>query len=458
MKLPPPLRPYQLEVLHAIWVAVLRRAGLSLSVMMSRQAGKNEVSAQVEMLLLLTNAEAGGVIVKTAPTRVPQLMISRRRLLERLRKAGAGDTIRSAGDGIEVRNASITFLSGQPDASVQGHTASLLLEVDEAQHMDAERFERDFRPMVLTTGAPVVFYGTSWGDDSLLERMKAHHLALEAADGVRRHFEYDYQAVGRHYPAYLARALEQRALVGEDSRVFMTQYRLIPLTGEGRMFTRAQVDGMRGDHDEEPRGNVFDPERRPQPASFEVRYVAGLDIAGQGSGRNQDRTVLTVARADDGRGSSLHPLVEIVKHRAWRGVAWDEVHAEVTRLARYYGLARLSVDATGIGHHVSAQLARDLGSVVERLAFSGDSKSKVGFELSTVAGADRLRMYRGETAHTRQFWHEVEQARAVYARDDKMSFEVPEAMGHDDYLISLALCVHAAITTRRKVAQGFTRA
>ncbi len=55
----PPLRPYQLEPFRAIWRSVRERAGLSFSVMMARQAGKNELSAQLEVWLLLRFAPLG---------------------------------------------------------------------------------------------------------------------------------------------------------------------------------------------------------------------------------------------------------------------------------------------------------------------------------------------------------------------------------------------------------------
>src|SRR2546426_10708158 len=48
-----PLRPYQLEPARAILHSVVHGQGLTFTVMMSRQAGKNELSAQLEALLLL---------------------------------------------------------------------------------------------------------------------------------------------------------------------------------------------------------------------------------------------------------------------------------------------------------------------------------------------------------------------------------------------------------------------
>ena len=47
-----PLRPYQLEAARAIVASVLGRQGRTFTVMMARQAGKNELSAHIEAFLL----------------------------------------------------------------------------------------------------------------------------------------------------------------------------------------------------------------------------------------------------------------------------------------------------------------------------------------------------------------------------------------------------------------------
>src|SRR5687768_20461 len=74
----PLLRPYQAEAGRAILASVLGRKGLTFSVMMARQGGKNELSAQLELLLLLLHAASGGNGIKAAPTFRPQLFTSMR--------------------------------------------------------------------------------------------------------------------------------------------------------------------------------------------------------------------------------------------------------------------------------------------------------------------------------------------------------------------------------------------
>jgi hypothetical protein len=44
----------------------------------------------------------------------------------------------------------------------------MLLEIDEAQDVAIEKYDRDLRPMASPTNATTVLYGTAWSDDTLL--------------------------------------------------------------------------------------------------------------------------------------------------------------------------------------------------------------------------------------------------------------------------------------------------
>src|SRR5439155_9637062 len=132
---PVPLRPYQLEAGEAILRAVRAGQGGAFSVLMARQAGKNELSAQLEAYLLTLYRARGGTIVKCAPTFRPQGEVS----LARLERTLASPLVEIApfdpehGYILRLGQARAVFLSAAPGASVVGATASLLLEVDEAQ-------------------------------------------------------------------------------------------------------------------------------------------------------------------------------------------------------------------------------------------------------------------------------------------------------------------------------------
>jgi hypothetical protein len=105
-------------------------------------------------------------------------------------------------------------------------------------------------------------------------------------------------------------------------------------------------------------------------------------------------------------------------------------------------------------------LAATLGeSRVEGVKFTADSKSRIGFELIAAVNGGRLKAYRGDgSAEHREFWRQVELARAAYRANRTMNFFVEPSDGHDDYLVSVALLVHASRGRARRVATGRVRA
>src|SRR5688572_11701507 len=185
----PPLRPYQRVVARAVRDSVNAGDGRTFSVMVARQGGKNELSAQLEISLLHSHANQDLDAVKCAPTFSPQAKLSLRRLWSRLHAARS--LLRPAlesGYIVRLGRARQVFLSAEPGANVAGHTCHTLLEVDEAQDVDPEKFDKDFRPMASTTNATTVYYGTAWSETDLLAQVKARHLEMERKDGIRRHF------------------------------------------------------------------------------------------------------------------------------------------------------------------------------------------------------------------------------------------------------------------------------
>ena len=169
----PRLRPYQREIAIAILDSVFGRKGLTFSVEIARQGGKNELSAQLELLLLTLSISESRNLIKCSPTFQPQTVISMTRLKDRLDDAGyAGLWDSERGYIIRLGWARTIFLSAEESANVVGNTAHLLLEIDEAQEVSKEKYTKDFRPMGATTNCTTVLYGTTWDDSSLLEEIK----------------------------------------------------------------------------------------------------------------------------------------------------------------------------------------------------------------------------------------------------------------------------------------------
>jgi hypothetical protein len=454
------LRPYQVEAGRAILDSVFNRRGLTISVEMARQGGKNELSAQLEVLLLTTHMLVDADAVKCAPTFSPQAQVSMRRLWSRLQQAGLGSwCAREESRAIRLGRARQLFLSAEPGSNVVGHTAQIMLEVDESQDVDREKFDREFRPMAATANATTVHYGTAWDDRTLLEQVKQTNLELERRDGVRRHFEYDWQVVAAHNPAYGRYVEAERERLGEGHPLFLTQYCLRTIAGGGRLFSASQRAQLQGDH-----------ARQSRPRSGEA-YVAGLDLAGEalatGSSEldtagGRDATVLTIARVLYPASDALvqEPRLELVEHRAWVGEPHDRLFAALVDLLRgVWRVRRVAVDATGLGETMARLLASALGSdAVTPVKFTSEGKSRLGYNVLAAVNGGRLKTYAGDgSAEYRQFWREMELARVAYRANQTMNFYVDPSEGHDDYLVSLALVVEAASGARPRTARGRVR-
>jgi len=159
------LRPYQLEAGSAILSSIGEGRGDVITVMMSRQAGKNELSAQLESFLRAHYQGRVETAIKAAPTFKPQVINSLLRLqtMLELGPLTAGRWRSEHGYIVRLGRARWLFFSAAPGASIVGATASLLLEVDEAQDVDNEKFDRDFRPMAATRiSACLVSAPISW--------------------------------------------------------------------------------------------------------------------------------------------------------------------------------------------------------------------------------------------------------------------------------------------------------
>ena len=447
-----PMRDYQLEPARAIAGAVVGGEGGSFSVMMSRQAGKNELSAHIECYLLALFQNRGGSLVKVAPTQRPQVVNSIQRLSTMLGNPLLKDRWKpELGYMIRLGLARAIFLSARPVASVVGATASLLMEFDEAQDIDPFKHDRDFVPMTASTNAPRVYYGTAWDDSTLLERVKQQHLESEKRDGNKRHFEYPWWVVAEAVPAYGAFVEAEKARLGEAHPIFKTQYELKTISGAGRFLTDAQIDMLRGSH------SAMD---GPQSGSRTgAQYVAGIDIAGEDEESEgaalrrlrprKDSTVVTIGRVELVEiAGALEPRIEIVRHYWWTGEKHRTQYERLLELLRNrWRVSKACVDGTGIGAGLASFLRESMGaSVVEDFQFTAKSKSELAYELLSAVNAGRLSMYTKPASSVcwDEFWIESVACRYEVDHNQRMRFCVPDDEGHDDFVMSLALTARAA--------------
>ena len=453
------LRPYQLEVARAVVESIQRGLGLTFSVEIARQGGKNELSAHLEVLLLTLYMAKGGNLIKCSPTFKPQTIISIERLKQRLDDFGFEGIYRSQmGYIIQLGDARAIFLSAEGSSSVVGHTADILLEIDEAQDVSKDKYTKEFRPMGSASNVTTVLYGTTWDDSTLLEEVKQTNLELEKSDGIRRHFRYDWQEVGKYNPEYLRFVEGERQRLGEEHPLFRTQYALLPISQGGRFLSRQQIALMLGEH---PR------QRQPEPRRT---YIAGVDLAGEcealaspycAAGRDavkgHDSTVITIAELDL-TGVSL-PVLKVVEQYRWTGTPHSQLYGQMVNvLKNIWNCHRIAVDATGIGQPVASFLRKELGSRVIPFVITQKSKSEMGFELLSFVNSGRLKLYRQDGSREYQeTLFELEKARAQYRPNQTMNFYVDPQEGHDDFLMSLALLPQAARDLGSREAKGWLR-
>jgi len=455
------LRPYQEEVARAILDSIRNSKGLTFSVEIARQGGKNELSAHLEVLLLTLYMAKGGSLVKCSPTFKPQTIISMQRLKARLNDFGF-DGIYHAEMGylIALGNARAVFLSAEESSSVVGHTADILLEIDESQDVSKEKYSKEFRPMGSSTNVTTIHYGTTWDDTTLLEEIKQRNLEMEKKDGVKRHFRYDWQQVARYNPNYKRYVQAERDRLGEDHPLFRTQYALLPVKGGGGFLSRQQIVLMMGTHP-----------RLKGPQDSKAHYIAGIDLAGEREGDEkaaltaarprQDSTVITVAQVDAAQRSSAslaEPKLNIVEQYQWTGTPHSQLYPQIVDALKKWNCHKIVVDATGIGQPVASFLRKELGNRVKPFVFTQKSKSDMGFEVLSFANSSRIKLYKQDGSNEyREMMFQLEHSRAQYRPNQTMSFYVDQSEGHDDFLMSLALTVEAARDFSPRTAKGGLR-
>lgn len=444
------LRNYQQTVAHAIVDSVLSKKGDSIVVMFPRQSGKNELQAQVEAYLLIYFSRLGGELVKISPTWKPQSQNAMRRLQRVLNSHLLLQPFweKDSGYRFRVGKASITFLSGSPEANIVGATASILLQVDEAQDVSVEKYDKEIAPMAASTNATRVFWGTAWTEDTLLARELRLVQGQQGKDGMQRAFVLNADQVAEEVPAYgrfVARQIEQ---LGRDHPMIRTQFFSEILENGGRLFHDGRLRLMQGEHTSHA---------KPSPG---VYYLFCLDVAGEDQGMaltgqlsnpQRDYSALTIFAIHPQKASwgVMQNHYQVVGRRSWQGVSQSTLFEQVLALAKLWRPRQFVVDATGIGAGVASFLERALPGQVIPFQFTASSKSRLGWDFLAVIDSGRFKDYRDSNPEQKQFFAQARACKSSISvgpekilrwqvpagTRDERGFEV-----HDDWLISAALC------------------
>lgn len=451
------LRKYQTQVAKAIINSVTKDLGLSFVVMFPRQSGKNELQAQIESYLLTLYSTLNKDIVKISPTWKPQSLNAMRRLERVLSTNLITKTQYEKEEGFifRVGSARIHFFSGQPESNIVGATANLLLEVDEAQDVDIQKFDKDISPMASSTNATRVFWGTAWTDTTLLARELRAARKLQREDHIKRVFICTAITVSREVPAYGKFVTEQVQKLGRNNPLIRTQYFSEMINSEGGMFPPDRRTAMQGTH-----SKLTTPTPREQ-------YAFLIDVAGEDenatldldrmSNPGRDSTVLTIVRANT---ETLQdpiiraPTYEVVSRRAWIGTKHSTLYKVILDLAKFWNPLWIVIDATGVGAGLSSFLVAALGDHVIPYLFTSATKSALGWEFISLCESGRFKDHKPERGYPNikddryEFWHQIDylQMEVIPGPDRKLRWGVPDGtrdvdgeLVHDDYVISAAL-------------------
>lgn len=385
------LRRYQLEPAKAIIDSVIHKKGLSFVVVMSRQAGKDELISNLLTYLCTLYSHRDVGIVVANPTYKPQTINAIMRFEKRLQTnlltrqfwRKRSDFMRMIGSAV------VSFLSGDAAANVVGATASLLLIINEAQDIDPVTYDKKFAPMVASTNATRVFCGTVWTSKTLLAREIRSARHAEKGDGIQRLFIYTADQVKKAVPAYGHFVTGEVKKLGRQHPLVKTQYfceEIDELTG---MFGAARRALMIADQP---------PQDKPIPGHI---YALTIDVGGQdeallnldGMGNpGRDYVTMGIKDIDLSQLDTLQaPIYRNVKRFEYQGINHVTIFGAIMALVDAWKIQYIVLDATGVGEGLWGMCAKKYPTKTIPVKFTQQVKSEIGYAFIGMIETGRFR-------------------------------------------------------------------
>ena len=305
--------------------------------------------------------------------------------------------VRVKKDEITYGNTSVRCLSASPNAAIVGATAELLLEVDEAQMVAAEKYDREAAPMAAANNAVQVFWGTAWDDQTLLARETRLAQKEEELDGRKHVFTTTAIEVGKEVPEYESFVRSQIELLGREHPAIRTQFFCEEITDLTSMFTEERMNKMKGDHD---------PLYRPEKDKC---YVFLIDVAGSdevqakdkrahGFSDRRDATVVTICEVilPDGKKYDAKNFVwKVVNRRLFRNVPSDLLEKEICGDIDMWKPRRIFIDHSGLGAMLSDILVTKYKTRVCPIDITAANKTKMAWDFLAMVDTGRWLEHKG---------------------------------------------------------------
>ena len=295
-------------------------------------------------------------------------------------------------------NTRMKCLSASPNAAIVGATADLLLEVDEAQMVASDKFDREAAPMAASTNAVQVFYGTAWDDQTLLHREMRLAQKEADADGRKHVFMTTAAEVGKEVPEYESFVRRQIELLGRDHPAIRTQFFCEEITDLTSMFTAERIEKMKCDH--EP---LYAPEQ-------DRCYVVLIDVAGSdeitpaskkanGFSDRRDATVVTICDVSlpDGKEYDAKNFVwKVVARRLYRNLRAEMLEERICQDIDHWRASHIIVDHSGLGAMLSDMLVSKYKTKVIPIDITGANKSKMAWDFLAMVDTGRWQEHKGD--------------------------------------------------------------
>ena len=289
--------------------------------------------------------------------------------------------------------------------------------------------------------------------------------------GKRNHFQYNYEVVMKYNPNYEKYIIGEKKRIGENSDEFQMSYNLKWILERG-MFVDSKLFDELGC-----------PEMGLSIMDTQKVHVAGIDL-----GKRSDSTVVTVLEVDWDNpivvekaqmGDMDVPdyIAYNVYVKAWldiQGDNWNEQYEQIKDFLGNFNIARIVMDATGVGDAIYDRLRANLDCEIVPFVFSKQGKSDLYKHLNTEFRAKRVHYPANpetkETIEFKKFQQEFLDLQKTYSGQLMVVTHPQVAGAHDDYPDSLALAVWASkgepvakpVTENQRLFEkkstGFTRA
>ena len=292
------------------------------------------------------------------------------------------------------------FVSESPDGAIclaVGATADLMLEVDEAQLVPADKFDREAAPMAASTNAVQVFWGTAWDDQTLLAReTRLAHLDGDK-DGRKHVFTTTCVEVGKEVPEYAEFVKGQIERLGREHPAVRTQFFCEEITELTSMFTADRIIKMKGDHDP-----LYGPEQ-------DRCYVFLIDVAGSdeltpsskkanGFSDRRDATVVTICDVylpEDKAYDKKNFVWKVVARRLYRNTRTELLEKELCGEIDRWRPKKIIIDHSGMGAMLSDILIGKYKRKVYPIDITAPNKTKMAWDFLSMVDTGRWVEYKG---------------------------------------------------------------